>query len=113
MIPGTSKRMAWILLALAGALEITWALCLKRSEGFTRPPWGMIALATSVASFILLALALRALPLGTGYAIWTGIGVAGTTIGGMVFFREPATPLRLVFIAMIVVSIIGLRLTTD
>ena len=105
--------MAWIMLALAGVLEITWALCLKRSEGFTRPPWGMIALVTSVARFVLLALALRSVPLGTGYAVWTGFGVAGTAIGGMLLFREPVTPLRLVFISLIVISIIGLRMTSD
>lgn len=113
MNPGSSTRMAWIYLAIAGVLEITWALCLKRSEGFTRPPWGLIAIVTSVASIALLALALRAVPLGTGYAIWTGIGVAGTTIAGMWWFREPATPLRLLFVGLIVISIIGLRLTAD
>lgn len=115
MTPPTRSalRMAWIYLAVAGALEITWALCLKKSEGFTRPPWGWLAIITSVASIALLALALRSVPLGTGYAVWTGIGVAGTTVAGMALFREPATPLRLVFIALIVVSIVGLRLTAE
>ncbi|MFO0905654.1 MAG: multidrug efflux SMR transporter [Pirellulales bacterium] len=105
--------MAWIYLMIAGVLEIIWALCLKRSEGFTRPPWGMIGIVTSIASFALLALALRHVPLGTGYAIWTGIGVAGTAIMGMALFKETASPLRILFVGMILLAIIGLHLTTD
>lgn len=105
--------MAWIYLMIAGGLEITWALCLKRSEGFTRPPWGMIAIVTSIASFGLLALALRHMPLGTGYAIWTGIGVAGTAIVGMALLKEAVSPLRLLFVSLILIAIIGLHLTSD
>ena len=105
--------MAWIYLMIAGVLEITWAVCLKRSEGFTRPPWGMIAIVTSIASIALLALSLRHVPLGTGYAIWTGICVAGTAILGMALFKEAASPLRILFVGMILVAIIGLRLTAD
>lgn len=103
--------MGWIYLAIAGVLEITWALCLKWSEGFTRPPWGALAIAISIASVSCLALALRTIPLGTGYAIWTGIGVAGTATLGLWLFKEDASPLRLVFIALILASIIGLRMT--
>ena len=111
MTPSQKQRMGWIILAIAGVLEITWAVCLKKSEGFTRPPWGAIALVLSVASVVLLALALRTIPLGTGYAIWTGIGAAGTALLGIWLFQESASPLRLLFIALIVISMIGLRLT--
>src|SRR5262245_3025161 len=111
MTPSQKLRMGWIILAIAGILEITWAVCLKKSEGFTRPPWGAISLVLSVASVVLLALALRTIPLGTGYAIWTGIGAAGTALFGIWLFQESASPLRLLFIALIVISMIGLRLT--
>jgi len=103
--------MGWIYLAIAGVLEITWALCLKWSQGFTRSPWGALAIVISIASVACLALALRTIPLGTGYAIWTGIGVAGTTTLGLWLFQESASPLRLLFIALILLSIIGLRMT--
>jgi quaternary ammonium compound-resistance protein SugE len=111
MTPADPTRMGWIYLAIAGALEITWALCLKRSEGFTRPPWGAIAIVISIASIAFLALALRTIPLGTGYAIWTGIGAAGTAIAGIWLFQESTSPFRLLFLALIIISIIGLRLT--
>ena len=103
--------MGWIYLAIAGVLEITWALCLKRSAGFTRPPWGALAIVISIASIGCLAFALRTIPLGTAYAIWTGIGVAGTATLGLWLFQESASPLRLLLIALILVSIIGLRMT--
>jgi quaternary ammonium compound-resistance protein SugE len=111
MSPSESARMGWIYLVIAGALEITWALCLKRSEGFTRPPWGALAIVISIASIVVLAIALRTIPLSTGYAIWTGIGAAGTAIAGLWLFGESWSPLRLLFIALIIASIIGLRLT--
>jgi quaternary ammonium compound-resistance protein SugE len=106
-------RAGWIYLTVAGVLEIAWALCLKHSRGFTNPPWGIFAILLSVASVAFLALAIRpgAVPLGTGYAVWTGIGVLGTTIAGIWLFHESYSPLRLVFIALIFISIIGLRLT--
>jgi len=106
-------RAAWIYLAIAGVLEITWALCLKQSHGFTNPPWGIFAIIIGVASVAVLALAIRTIPLGTGYAVWTGIGVIGTTIAGIWLFNESASPLRLLFIFLIFISIIGLRLTAD
>jgi len=104
-------RVAWIYLGIAGVLEITWALCLKQSRGFTNPPWGIFAIVIGVASVAVLALAIRTIPLGTGYAVWTGIGVIGTTIAGIWLFQESASPLRLLFIFLIFISIIGLRLT--
>jgi quaternary ammonium compound-resistance protein SugE len=111
MTPQQKLRMGWIILAIAGVLEVTWAICLKKSEGFTRFPWGLIAILLSVASVVLLALALRTIPLGTGYAIWTGIGAAGTAILGIWLFQESHSPLRLLFIVLILISIVGLRLT--
>lgn len=102
--------MAWVYLVLAGLLEIGWAIGLKYTEGFTRL-WPSIGTATSMAaSVFLLALALRELPVGTGYAIWTGIGAVGTAILGIVLFSEPATAMRLGSIALIVAGIIGLKL---
>jgi quaternary ammonium compound-resistance protein SugE len=105
-------RMGWIYLAVAGVLEIAWALCLKQSNGFRNPPWGIFAIILSVASVAFLALAIRTVPLGTGYAVWTGIGVIGTTVAGIWWFQdETASPLRLLFIVLIFISVIGLRLT--
>lgn len=107
-----SKRMGWIFLAIAGLLEITWALCLKQSHGFTRPPWGIFAIILSVASIAFLALAIRTLELGPAYAVWTGIGVVGTTTAGIWLFHESASWPRLLFIVLILISIVGLRWTT-
>jgi len=104
-------RTGWLYLTIAGVLEIAWALCLKQSRGFTNPPWGFFAIILSVASVAFLALAIRTVPLGTGYAVWTGIGVVGTTIFGIWLFQESASPLRLLFIVLIFISVLGLRLT--
>ena len=104
--------MAWALLFLAGLFEIGWAIGLKYTDGFTRPwptTWTVLAMMTSV---VLLALAVRTLPIGTAYAVWTGIGAAGTVALGIVLFGEPATALRLAFVAMIVGGIVGLKLVT-
>jgi quaternary ammonium compound-resistance protein SugE len=101
--------MAWAILIVAGLFEVGWAVGLKYAEGFTRlwPSVGVVvALALSMA---LLGLALRTLPLGTAYAVWTGIGTVGTAILGIVLFREPATVARLVCIGLIVVGIAGLK----
>ncbi len=102
--------MAWFTLFIAGLLEVGWAVGLKYTEGFTRL-WPTIFTAISlIASMGLLGLSLRTLPLGTAYAVWTGIGTTGTAILGIVLFREPATVMRLVFIGFIVIGILGLRL---
>ena len=104
--------MAWIILLVAGLLEIGWAVGLKYTEGFTRL-WPSIGTAVAlILSMALLGLSLRTLPLGTAYAIWTGIGTIGTAILGMVLFREPATAARIVCIALIVTGIVGLKLVT-
>ncbi|HEY0063223.1 MAG TPA: quaternary ammonium compound efflux SMR transporter SugE [Telluria sp.] len=104
--------MAWIYLLIAGLLEVVWAVGLKYTEGFTKLVPSVLTLAAMGASVGLLGLALRTLPLGTGYAIWTGIGTVGTAIAGMVMLGEPAGALRLLCIALIVAGIFGLKLLT-
>ena len=102
--------MAWLLLGVAGVLEIVFALSLKASEGFTRPVPGLLTLAAGLSSVFLLSLALRTLPVGSGYAVWTGIGAAGTAILGIVIMGDSATPQRLLCIALILAGVIGLKL---
>lgn len=104
--------MSWIYLFLAGLLEIVWAVGLKYTEGFSRlwPSVGTIA--AMAASVGLLGLALRHLPLGTAYAIWTGIGTVGTVVAGMIMLGEPAGAMRLACITLIVAGIVGLKLLT-
>jgi quaternary ammonium compound-resistance protein SugE len=102
--------MAWSVLFLAGVFEICWAVGLKYTEGFTRL-WPSVGTAAAlIASMALLGIALRTLPLGTAYAVWTGIGTVGTAVFGMIVFREPATVARLVCIGLIVTGILGLKL---
>lgn len=104
--------MAWILLLLAGVFEVAWAVGLKYTQGFTRLVPTVLTLAAMVASLSLLGLALRTLPLGTAYAVWTGVGTLGTAILGIALFNEPATVARLVCIGLILAGIVGLKLTT-
>lgn len=101
--------MNWALLFLAGALEIGWAVGLKYTEGFTRFWPSLATVMAMIASLALLGLAVRGLPLGAAYAIWTGVGIAGTTIFGMALLGEPVNPLRLGCIALIVGGIAGLK----
>ena len=102
--------MVWVVLLLAGLFEIGWAVGLKYSEGFTRLWPSVVTLLSLTASMGLLGLSLRTLPLGTAYAVWTGIGAVGTAIVGMVLFREPATVARIVCLSLIIVGIAGLKL---
>ena len=104
--------MAWVWLVLAGLLEVVWAVGLKYSEGFTRFVPSVVTAVAAAASFWLLAIALKHIPLGTGYVIWVGIGAVGTALVGMWLFQEPATAARLVCIGLIVAGIIGLKLTS-
>jgi len=104
--------MAWLVLVAAGLLEIGWAIGLKYTEGFTRLVPSALTLAAMVASIILLGLALKSLPIGTAYAVWTGIGAVGTAILGIALFGEPATAARLASIGLIVAGIVGLKLVT-
>lgn len=104
--------MSWLLLFVAGLLEVVWAIGLKYTEGFTRL-WPSVGTAGAmVASVVLLGLAMRTLPVGTAYAVWTGIGAVGTVILGIVLFAEPATAARLGCVALIVAGIAGLKLTS-
>jgi len=104
--------MAWAVLFTAGLLEIGWAIGLKYTEGFTRLVPSVLTLAAMAGSILLLGLALKTLPIGTAYAVWTGIGAVGTAILGIALFGEPATAARLASIGLIVAGIVGLKLVT-
>ena len=103
--------MAWILLLLAGLLEIGWAIGLKLTEGFTRPVPTVLTVAAIAGSMALLGLAARSLPIGTAYAVWVGIGAAGTAILGIALLGEPASAARIAFLALLVVAVAGLKAT--
>ena len=102
--------MGWFYLALAGVFEIGWALGLKQSHGFTRLWWSVFTVASIVVSLGLLGLALRSVPIGTAYAVWSGIGIIGTAVAGVFLFGEPATILRVACIGLIMSGIVGLKL---
>ena len=104
--------MPWVILVIAGLFEVAWAIGLKYTEGFTRPWPSAATLAAMIVSVVLLAVAMRSLPVGTSYAVWTGIGAVGTVILGIVLFHEPATVARLACIGLIVAGIVGLKLVT-
>ena len=103
--------MAWGILIAAGGLEVFWATFMKLSEGFTKPLYTVLTFAGMAASFLLLARATRTLPLGTAYAVWTGIGALGALIVGVLLFRESLTPARLLIAALLLIGIIGLKAT--
>ncbi len=103
---------AWLLLVIAGLFEIVWAVGLKYSHGLTRPVPSAITIGAMAASMYLLARAVRTIPVGTGYAVWTGIGAVGTVVLGIVLFHEPATLARLACVGLIVAGILGLKLTS-
>lgn len=105
--------MAWLYLILAGLLEVAWALGLKYTDGFTKLTPSVLTVAAMIGSFALLAQALRVLPIGTAYAMWTGIGAVGTAILGILLFNEPRDLARIFCILLIVAGIIGLRVTTN
>jgi quaternary ammonium compound-resistance protein SugE len=102
--------MAWITLLVAGLLETVWAIGLKYTQGFTRLGPSLITIAAMIVSMGLLGLAVRTLPIGTAYAVWTGIGTVGTVLAGIAALGESASPVRLLCVALIVIGIIGLRL---
>lgn len=104
--------MGWIYLLGAGLLEVGWAIGLKYTQGFTRPVPTVLTVLSMALSLGLLGLALKTLPLGTAYAIWTGIGTVGTVILGIVLFGEAATALRLACVGLILAGIVGLKLAT-
>ena len=102
--------MHWIWLTVAGLFEVVWATTLKKTEGFTRLGPSLVTVVAIVASMYFLSVALRHLPASTGYAVWVGIGAAGTAIIGIVFLGEPRSALRLISLVLIVAGVIGLRL---
>lgn len=103
--------MSWIILVVAGLLEVCWAIGLKYSEGFTKPVASIFTLVTLGLSMILLAKASQNLPIGTAYGVWVGIGALGAAILGIALFNESAAPERIFFLVLLLVSILGLKLT--
>lgn len=105
--------MAWIYLAVAGILEVVWAFFMKKSEGFSLLTPSVITIVTMIGSFALLSIAIRSLPLGTAYAIWTGIGAVGAFVVGIVILGEAATFFRVASVTLILAGIIGLKLSSS
>jgi quaternary ammonium compound-resistance protein SugE len=105
-----SPAQAWLLLAVAGLLEVVWAVGMKATFGYSRLLPSAVVLLVALASFALLGLAMRALPVGTAYAAWVGIGAAGAMLAGIVLFSEPATMLRIGCVLLIVAGVVGLKL---
>jgi quaternary ammonium compound-resistance protein SugE len=110
---GQEQIMAWIQLIIAGVLEIFWAISLKYTDGFSKLWPTVLTISGMIASFYFLANALKTIPVGTAYAIWTGIGAAGTAILGIILFSEPVSWPRLFCIGLIVSGIVGLKLTAS
>lgn len=105
--------MAWVLLVIAGLLEAGWAIGLKYSDGFTKPVPSILTIIGIIASMYLLALSARTLPIGTAYAVWVGIGTFGTIVLGMAYLGEPVSSGRVFFLILLMVAIIGLKLTAS
>ena len=103
---------AWILLGLAGLAEIVWVIGLKYSEGFTKPVASIVTVAALTVSMVLRGWAVKTLPIGTAYAVWTGIGAAGAAIAGLYLFGESANAMRLLCILLIIAGVVGLKLST-
>jgi quaternary ammonium compound-resistance protein SugE len=108
-----SQGAAWMLLVLSGLLDVAWAISVKLAAGYPRPGWSLLSLALLGAFIWLLGRALAVLPVGTAYAVWTGIGAVGSALLGALFFAEPATVARLGCIALVVIGIVGLKLSAD
>ncbi|WP_294158645.1 multidrug efflux SMR transporter [uncultured Selenomonas sp.] len=105
-------KTAWLILLFAGVTEVTWAIAMKYSEGFTRLVPSVVTAVFYIASAVLLSVALHKLPLGTAYAIWTGMGIVGTTVLGVVLFHETLTPAHIVCLLMIAGGIVGVKMLT-
>lgn len=104
--------MSWLILVIAGLLEVIWAIGLKYTHGFTRLTPTLITVTAMVASVVLLSWAMKTLPVGTAYAVWTGIGAVGAAIAGIVLLGESASPARIISLCLIVAGIIGLKIST-
>ncbi len=103
--------MAWMYILIASIFEISWAVGLKYSNGFTETKASIFTVVTMILSYIFLSMGVKNLPIGTAYAVWTGIGAVGTAIYGMIFFNEPKELIRIFFIFLIVIGIIGLKIS--
>ena len=106
-----SVQMSWIVLMIAGLLEVCWAIGLKYTDGFTKLGPSLFTLSTLAGSMYLLAKATQVLPIGTAYGVWVGVGALGAAIFGIYLFKEPASPLRILFLILLLTSIIGLKVT--
>ena len=104
--------MAWIYLLTAGGLEVFWSTCMKYSNGFTEIKYTVLTIVGMIFSFLFLSQATKTLPLGTAYAVWTGIGALGAVIVGIVLFKEPVTAARIFFVSLLLIGIIGLKATS-
>lgn len=111
LVSALGRVNPWMLLVIAGVLEVGWAVGLKYTRGFTRPLPSAATILTMAASMLLLAVAVRSIPIGSGYAVWTGIGAAGTAVVGMALLGEPVTLVRIGCLALIIAGIIGLKLS--
>ena len=105
--------MAWTLLVIAGLLEIVWAMAFKYADGFTRAWPTAIGITTAAVSFVLLSLALKSLPVGTAYAVWVGIGALGVAAAGIAIAGDSMSPLRLGFLALILIGVVGLKVIEE
>lgn len=103
----------WICLFVAGCLEVVWALGIKYTEGFSKPVPSLITVGAMIASMWLLAIALKSIPVGTGYAVWVGIGAVGAAIGGVILFGESKSPARVACILLIIAGVVGLKLFSE
>ncbi len=106
-----SPDIAWVVLTVAGLLEIVWAFAMKQSEGFSKPGWSAVTIAAMIASFALLSVSMKTLPLGTAYTIWTGIGAVGAFVVGVALLGEPATPMRVTAAVVIVGGLVAMKLS--
>ncbi|HEX9984640.1 MAG TPA: quaternary ammonium compound efflux SMR transporter SugE [Thermoanaerobaculia bacterium] len=104
--------MSWLILIIAGLLEVCWAVGLKYTDGFRKPVASILVVAAIAASMFLLSYAARTLPIGTAYAVWVGIGAFGAAVLGVFLFKEPVTPARIVFLVLLLISIVGLKFTS-
>lgn len=104
--------MEWLFLVVAGGLEVFWSTCMKYSEGFTDLKFSILTVVGMIFSFLFLSQATKSLPLGTAYAVWTGIEALGAVIVGIVLFKEPVTAARIFFVSMLLIGIVGLKVTS-
>lgn len=108
----SAHKMEWVFLVIAGGLEVFWSTCMKYSEGFTVLKFSVLTVVGMIFSFLFLSQATKSLPLGTAYAVWTGIGALGAVIVGIVLFKEPVTAARIFFVSLLLIGIVGLKATS-